>query len=114
MNFTKLLSDFIAMYGTTILYTILTAVASFIGLKIKGVYEKYIDDKTKKSVVDSTVKYVEQIYKDLKGEEKLAKAKENILALLNEKGITITDLEMDVLIEAACNSFKSGLKKEEE
>lgn len=113
MNFTTIISDFIATYGTTILYTVLTAVASFIGLKIKGIYEKYINDKTKKSVVDSTVKYVEQLYKDLKGEEKLAKAKENILALLNEKNITITELEMDVLIEATCNSFKNGLKKED-
>ena len=113
MDFTNILSDFITMYGTTILYTVLTAVASFIGLKVKGIYEKYINDKTKKSVVDSTVKYVEQLYKDLKGEEKLAKAKENILALLNEKNITITELEMDVLIEATCNSFKNGLSKED-
>lgn len=113
MNFNTIISEFIATYGTTILYTILTAVASFIGLKVKVIYEKYINDKTKKSVVDSTVKYVEQLYKDLKGEEKLAKAKENILALLNEKGISITELEMDVLIEATCNSFKNGFSKED-
>lgn len=113
MDFTNILSDFIATYGTTILYSILTAVASFIGLKVKTTYEKYINDKTKQSVVESTVKYVEQLYKDLKGEEKLSKAKENILALLNEKGISITELEMDVLIEATCNSFKKGLNKEE-
>jgi intergrase/recombinase len=94
------------------LYTILTGIASFVGLKIKGIYEKYINDKTKKDVVESTVKYVEQIYSDLKGEEKLEKAKENIIELLNQKGISITELEMDVLIEATCNSFKSSLKGE--
>ena len=59
---------------------------------------EYINDKTKQSIVESTVKYVEQLYGDLQGKDKLAKAKENILALLNEKGITITELEMDVLI----------------
>lgn len=110
----NLINDFINMYGTTILYSILTAVASFIGLKLKGIYEKYINDKTKRDVVDSTVKYVEQVYKDLKGDEKLNVAKENIIALLNEKGIYITDLEMDVLIEAACNGFKKGISKKEE
>ena len=113
MDFTTLLNDFISTYGTTILYTILTAIASFIGLKVKSTYEKYINDKTKKDVVESTVKYVEQLYKHLKGEEKLEKAKENILALLNEKGISITELEMDVLIEATCNSFKKSVKGEE-
>lgn len=112
MDFMSILNDFIATYGTTILYTVLTAVASFIGLKVKTIYEKYINDKTKKDVVESTVKYVEQLYKDLKGEEKLSKAKENILALLNEKGISITDLEMDVLIEATCNGFKKGFNEE--
>lgn len=113
MDFNAIFSEFITTYGTTILYTVLTAVASFIGLKVKSIYEKYINDKTKKSVVESTVKYVEQLYKDLKGEEKLSKAKENILALLNEKGISITELEMDVLIEATCNSFKKALKDKE-
>ena len=108
MDVMNILNEFITTYGTTILYTILTTVASFIGLKVKTIYEKYINDKTKKDVVESTVKYVEQIYKNLKGEEKLAKAKDNILALLNEKGISITELEMDVLIEATCNSFKKS------
>ena len=102
----EIFNDFIQTYGVTILYTILTAIASFIGVKVKNIYEKYINDKTKKSVVESTVKYVEQIYSDLKGEEKLKKAQDNILTLLNEKGINITELEMNVLIEATCNSFK--------
>ncbi|MBQ8042670.1 MAG: hypothetical protein IJ272_00775 [Clostridia bacterium] len=110
----NIINDFISMYGTTILYSILTAVASFIGLKLKTIYEKYINDKTKRDVVESTVKYVEQIYKDLKGAKKLEKAKENIVALLNEKGISITELEMDVLIEAACNSFEKQITKKEE
>ena len=106
-----LINSFISTYGTTILYTVLTGVASFIGLKVKGIYEKDINDKTKRNIVESTVKYVEQIYYELSGPEKLEKAKENILALLMEKGISITELEMDVLIEAACNSFKQSIKE---
>ena len=43
-----LINSFISTYGTTILYTVLTGVASFIGLKVKGIYEKYINDKTKR------------------------------------------------------------------
>ena len=44
---------------------------------------------------------VEQIYTDIHGKEKFEKAKESIISILNDKGIPITDLEMDVLIEAA-------------
>lgn len=95
-------------YGLQIITTILTTIVSFVGLKIKSIYEKYINDKTKKSVVEHTVKYVEQIYTDLKGEEKLNKAIESSIELLNEKGITITELELRVLIESVCNSFKGG------
>lgn len=109
MDFMSILNEFISAYGVTILYTVLTSVASFIGLKIKSIYQNYINDKTKKDVVESTVKYVEQLYKTCKGEEKLEIAKKNILALLNEKGISITELELNVLIEATCNSFKSKL-----
>lgn len=105
-----LLNQLISTYALPILGSILTAIASFIGLKIKSVYEKYINDKTKKDVVETTVKYVEQIYKDLHGEQKLQKAKENILELLNQKGISITELEMNVLIESVCNSFKKEIK----
>lgn len=109
-----MLEEFISAYGTEIIFTVLTAVASFIGLQIKKLYEKYVNDKTKKEVVESTVKYVEQLYKSLDGAEKLEKAKESIVALLNEKGLTITELEMDVLIEATCNSFKEHFKTEDE
>lgn len=109
-----MLEEFVSAYGTEIIFTVLTAVASFIGLQIKKLYEKYVNDKTKKEVVENTVKYVEQLYKSLDGAEKLEKAKESIVALLNEKGLTITELEMDVLIEATCNSFKEHFKTEEE
>lgn len=109
-----MLEEFISTYGMQIIFAVLTSIAGFIGMQVKKLYEKYVNDKTKKEVVESTVKYVEQIYKTLDGAEKLEKAKENIVALLNEKGLSITELEMDVLIEATCNSFKEHFKKEEE
>lgn len=105
MNF---INEFLSSYGYSILYTILMAVASFIGLKFKNIYEKISNDRIKRSIVEDTVKYVEQLYKDLEGSEKLKIAKENIIKLLNEKGININELELNVLIESVCNSFKNG------
>ena len=93
-----------------ILATIITAVASFIGVSIKKAYTKYVDTKTKKEIVNSTVEYIEQIYKNVTvtNEEKLAKAKEKALEWLNTKGLKISDTELEILIESAVN----GLKKE--
>lgn len=91
-----------------ILATIITAVASFIGMSIKKAYTKYVDTKTKKEIVDSTVKYIEQIYKGvmISNEDKLSKAKEKALEWLNSKGLKISDTELDILIESAVNELK--------
>lgn len=93
-----------------ILATIITAVASYIGIQVKNVYTKYVDTKTKKEVVNATVKYVEQICNSLevkpKAEEKFIKAKEKATEWLNSKGITIGDTEIEILIESAVKGLK--------
>jgi hypothetical protein len=106
----ELIKEFISNYGVEILNTILVAVVTFLGTQIKRIYENYVNDKTKKQVVEDTVKYVEQIYTDIKGEEKLNKAIESATQILNEKGISITEIELRVMIESVCNSFKEGVK----
>ena len=98
-------TQFIDEYGTTILYTILTALAGYIGVWVKSLYTKYINDKTKQDVVKTCVSAVEQLYKDLHGEEKYNKVVESVSEMLMEKGITITDLELKMLIEAAVGEF---------
>ena len=111
MDLLSIFEEFIAIHGVTILYTIFTAVASFVGLKVKALYEEYVNTERKEKVVKTVVNAVEQIHKDLDGTAKLEKAKENIVALLNEKGLTITELEMEMLIESVCNSFKNSTKQ---
>lgn len=108
MEFIKL---FISEYGTTILYAVLTALAGYIGIFAKKLYTKYVNDKTKQAVAKTVVQAVEQIYKDLHGEEKLNKALEAASEMLAEKGITITDLEMRMLIEAAVAEFNNAFDK---
>ena len=108
MEFIKL---FISEYGTTILYAVLTALAGYIGIFAKKLYTKYVNDKTKQAVAKTVVQAVEQIYKDLHGEEKLNKALEAASEMLAEKGITITDLEMRMLIEAALAEFNKAFEQ---
>lgn len=107
------LKAFISDYGTTILYAVLTAIAGYLGVVVKRLYEKYINDKTKQAVAKTVVQAVEQIYKDLHGEDKLNKALESMSDMLAEKGIQITDLEMRMLIEAAIAEFNEAFKKTE-
>ena len=104
----ELLNEFITTYGTTILYSILTAIAGYIGIVVKNAYTKYINDKTKQNVVNTCVKAVEQLYKDLHGEEKLQKAIEAASDMLMNKNIAITDIELRMMIEAAVAEFNDA------
>lgn len=104
----EFLKEFISVYGTTILYSILTALAGYLGIVVKNIYQKYINDKTKQDVAKTCVKAVEQIYKDLHGEEKLQKALESASEMLANKGISISDLELRMLIEAAVAEFNDA------
>lgn len=97
--------DFLKDQAFTILSTIILAIIGYIGTQVKKIYEEYINNKTKKHIVETVVKAVEQIYKDLDGPEKLEKAKENIILMLQEKGITITEIELDMLIESVVAEF---------
>lgn len=107
-------NEFINTYGATILYSILTAIAGYIGIALKNLYTKYINDKTKKDVVKTCVQAVEQIYADLHGEDKLNKCIESVASMLGEKGIAITDIEIRMLIEAAVNEFNQSFDTEAE
>ena len=106
-------AEFIAEYGTTILYTLVTAIAGYIGIAIKSLYQKYINDRTKERVVITVVKAVKQLYSDLNGEEKLAKAIENISDMLGEKGISVSELEIRMLIESAVSEMKDKATESE-
>lgn len=100
-------AQFISEYGTQILFAIFTAIAGYLGVVAKNLYQKYVNDQTKKAVVRTVVQGVEQIYKDLHGEEKLNKALEAASGMLAEKGITITEFELKMLIEAAVGEFNN-------
>ena len=101
-------------YGLPVIMAALTALAGFLGTQLKGLYQKYINDKTKEAVVRTCVKAAEQLYHDLSGPEKLEKAQEGVVQMLNEKGIPISELEMNLLIEAVVSEFNYGFAKASE
>lgn len=106
-----MLLEFINEYGMQLIYAVITAIAGYVGIALKHLVKKYLDDKTKLAVAKTAVKYVEQVFKDLHGEEKLQQALAAASDMLAEKSITVTDLELRVLIEAAVAEFNEAFKK---
>lgn len=88
-----------------ILPIVLGTIGTFILGLIKAKYTEYINTDTKKEIAMLTVRYVEQVFKTLHGEEKLDKAKSAFVKMLNEKGIKISDDEINMLLEAAVHQM---------
>ena len=99
----EIINQMIATY----LPAILSAILTFIVAQIRAKYNKYVDTQTKKEIASATVKYIEQVFDMLHGKEKLAKAKSTMESLLAEKGITIGDTEMIVLLESAVKEMNA-------
>ena len=104
-----MVKEFLAQYGMEMVSTIVVAIMGFIGICIKNIIKKFSDDKTKQQVCKTVVKAVEQMYSDLTGTEKYEKAVENITDMLTEKGISATELEVQMLIESCVKEMKENL-----
>jgi hypothetical protein len=107
----EIIKAIVNTYGAEILGAILTALAGVVGLAIKNLATKYINTSVKRSVARTVVQGVEQLYKHLSGEEKLGKALEAATEMLAAQGITVTDLELRMLLEAAVGEFNNVFVK---
>ena len=94
---------------TTVILPVISAavigIAGFLGAQLQAAWKRVATDKTKKSVAKTVVLAVEQMYENLHGEEKKQKAIEGIRQMLDAKGIPITELEIEMLLEAAVAEF---------
>lgn len=104
--------EFIQQYGATIIYTVITAVLGYLGITVKNLIAKYLEDKTKREVVRSCVRAVEQMYKDLHGEEKVTQVAQYVTDILATKGIEISDSEIRVLLEQFVQEMNAELNKD--
>lgn len=101
----------INIYGDQILMLALTAFLGSMGYAAKKIYARHIDDDTKRAVAKTVVWFVEQVWRELHGPEKLRKALEKAEELLKKKGINWDADEMEVLIEAAVAEFNEVFRK---
>ena len=98
------MKEIIMEYLPKILEYVIIIIAGVLANKAK----KLINTDIKKAIVRDTVKYVEQVFRDVHGAEKLDAAKDKAVALLREKGIKISDEEIIVLIESAVSEMNKN------
>lgn len=95
-----------------LLVAIIGYVAKIAGTQVQRVSDKYAIKaklEANKTIVDLSVKYVQQVFKDADGKAKYEEAKNKALEIMGEKGISITDAELNMLIEASVANFKKGM-----
>lgn len=117
-DFFETIINFLNEYGilSMAITALVGAVGTGFGLFAKWIYKKTIGDKieveTIEKIASLVVKYTEQVWKDIHGEEKLGKALEAFSDMLDKKGITISELEMRVYLESALAGFNNAFNKE--
>lgn len=104
------LNEFIAVYGSQILMAVITGIFGYIGSYLKKAVDRLVDNQIKKSIVADCVKFVEQIYTDLHGDEKLKSCIGVCTDRLNAEGIKVDDVELWTMIEACVNEFNRGYR----
>ena len=108
----SMIQELINQVAGNIIQTFLAILVAYLGIAGKRLYQKYINTEMKKIIVKDCVKAVEQIYTDIHGNDKKAQCENYIVQLLYENGITITQNELDVMIEAAVQELNKTFKKE--
>lgn len=99
--------NIINQYLTQIILALLLALAAFLGAQVRNLYRKYVTTEIKQNVIRTAVRFVEQVYKDIHGPEKLAQAMAKASEILEGYGITISESELVAMIEAAVNEFNN-------
>lgn len=103
----------LSTYINQIVLLLILAVASWLGVQVRNLYRRYVTSEIKQAVCKTAVRFVEQIYVDLHGREKLEKAMLRASEMLADYGINITEYELIALIEAAVNEFNDAFNKKE-
>lgn len=98
-------------YLAQIILTIILALAAFLGAQAKRLYKQYVTTEIKQSVCRTAVRFVEQVYRDVHGREKLEAAMQKASEILEEYGITISEVELVAMLEAAVNEFNNAFRK---
>lgn len=106
-----MLEFFVTNYGTQLIGMILLAVFGCLAYAAKQIVRTYLNDETKLGIARTVVRFVEQVWVDLHGQDKLKKALETAEGMLRKKNIPFDADEMMILIEAAVQEMNEVFQK---
>ena len=82
--------------------TLVTAILGYVSYRVGRLIDAQMEKnniydalKANEVIVKASVKYVEQVYKEMDGQAKFEKAKEKALKIMAEKGIDIGEDELE-------------------
>ena len=101
-------------YISQLILVMFLAIAAYLGMQARNIYRKYVTTEIKQSVCRTVVRFVEQVYTDLHGKEKLEQAMKRASLILADYGIQISEQELVSIIEAAVNEFNNSFNKDED
>lgn len=90
-----------------IIILIMLLLIGIIGNKIKNIYDKKTSEETKEKIVKYAVEAVDYFYKGLNDNDKEEKIKEYVNELFNDKNISVTDIEKQILLGNYLNKKKN-------
>ena len=93
------IDNFFNQYGTTILYTVIMGIISYLSNILKRYIKRKYQERNKKEIIEVVCKAVEQLYSTSSNEDKLTKIIDNATRILTDKGIIVSDVELVSLID---------------
>lgn len=106
-----ILLEIINTYGMELLKAIVLLIAGTFGLIACKLANRCLNTETKRTLARTGVLFVEQVYKNLHGEEKMDKFLEYAAAQLKRYGIKFDAEEMKALAEAFLAEFNEAFTK---
>lgn len=88
---------------------VIPAIFTWLGTKINA----FLKEKMKKEIVVEVVNYVEKACSKLSSAEKYQEALSKASEWLESKNISVSETELNILIESAVNNLSNEIKKGE-
>lgn len=108
----ELVTEIINTYGVKLLAMVAYIIFGAVAMFVKSLANKAFNTEVKQNLAKTAVQAVEQMYKDIHGEEKLTAAMKLLSESLKEYNINISTSEMKLLLEAAVGEFNRVFEKE--
>lgn len=106
----------------SLIFTVLGLLSAWLGIKARALMDKMEKSEKLKEIregleinqeiIKTSVDYAEQIGGHLLGTEKFQLAKDKAYQIMNEKGIAVSDVEIEALIEQVVKGYSGEGKNE--